>query len=190
MPRLFTAIEIPEYIKLELTRLQTGLDAVRWTELENFHITLRFAGDIDDIKAEEFSGFLSTIDFAPFELTLKTLGSFGGRKPRAVWIGVEPNQALFDLQHAHEMAAQKAGLPPTSRKFTPHVTLGRLRNASSEDTARYLEGFGAISLPSFTINHTALYSSRPGRGGGPYCLEMTYPGNLGWREIEAQSGDF
>ena len=175
MPRLFSGIEIPENIRAELTRLQSGLDGARWISPENFHITLRFAGDIDDRLADEFSQFLTHIEFAHFEITLKNMGSFGGRKPRAVWIGIEPNQILMDLQHAHEMAAQKAGLKPESRKFVPHVTLARLRAIRADATARYLENTGNITLPSFEVTSAALFSSRPGGGGGPYRVETTYP---------------
>ena len=119
--------------------------------------------------------------------TLTGLGSFGGRKPRAVWIGTLAPEALEPLQLAHEMAAKKAGLKPESRNFIPHVTLARLRNTSSEATARYLEAHGAITLPSFTVNRTVLFSSRPGSGGGPYRVEMSYPCNLAYSEV--QSGE-
>jgi len=175
MPRLFSGIEIPADICSELTHLQTGLDEARWIVPTDFHITLRFAGDIDGNQADEFSGFLSNIHFTPFEITLQTMGSFGGNRPRAVWIGMENSQDLLNLHHAHEMAAQHAGLKPESRKFTPHITLARLRNISPAETARYLEQKGLAKLPPFTVSKTALFSARPGGGGGPYKVEETYP---------------
>ena len=94
-----------------------------------------------------------------------------------MWIGAECPTLLSELQHAHEMAAQKAGLKPEARKFIPHVTLARLRNISPEATARYLENTAPTSITQFEVSHTALFSARPGRGGGPYRVEATYPCN-------------
>jgi len=175
MPRLFSGIKIPANIQPELADLQTGLDGARWIDPGDFHVTLRFAGDIDGNQADEFSGFLSNIHFTPFEITLQTMGSFGGNRPRAVWIGIKNCQDLIDLHHAHEMAAQHAGLKPESRKFVPHITLARLRNISPAETARYLEEKGLAKLRPFTVSKTILFSARPGGGGGPYKVEETYP---------------
>lgn len=185
MPRLFSGIEIPANVKTELALLQSGLENARWISPENFHITLRFAGDIDDIKAAEFSHFLSQIDFASFEITLRTMGSFGGRKPRAVWVGIDATPVLDELHRAHEMAARHAGLEPESRKFIPHVTLARLRNVSASDTARYLENKGHVALTPFSVTRTVLFSSRPGGGGGPYHVEEAYAASDNYSEFDA-----
>jgi len=184
MPRLFSGIAIPENIQTELANLQTGLDGVRWINPHDFHITLRFAGDIDGRQAEDFSQFLSRITFTPFEITLASMGSFGGKRPRAVWIGMEKNESIIDLHHAHEMAAQHAGLKPESRKFIPHVTLARLRGTNTYDVARYLEQKGLVKMTSFTVNKNVLFSARPGGGGGPYKIEEIYPASGDYSEAQ------
>ncbi len=175
MARLFTGIEIPEHIRTELTHFQSGLTDARWIAPENFHLTLRFAGDIDDRLADDFIDFLQMIECPPIEIKLNGLGSFGGKKPRAIWVGVEQSPELMQLQHAHEMAAQKSGLEPETRKFTPHVTLARLRYVSPEAVARYFQERGSVTLPAFELERTVLFSARPGGGGGPYRVETAFP---------------
>ena len=171
MPRLFTGIEIPEPIRLELMRLQSGLENASWIAPENFHITLRFIGDIDEDQADEFLGFLQMIDWPPFEIKLGEIGSFGGRKPRAVWIGVAPSTALAGLHHAHEMAAQKSGLKPETRNFTPHITLARLRHTTPEATARYIEQHSAMA-PARSRNQPLTFTVERDFGGTPIELDI------------------
>src|SRR5258705_10276645 len=94
MPRLFTGLEIPHEWRASLARLKQPLPGARWIEPVNFHITLRFAGDIDNRIASEFADFLAEIDCHAFELRLKGVGAFGGNEPRQLWAGVEGGQAL------------------------------------------------------------------------------------------------
>ncbi len=126
MPRLFSAIEIPSSIAERLTLLRAGLSGARWIDPENYHVTLRFIGDVDGHTARDFTHALGDIDAAPFELRLNGLGSFGGRKPRAIFAEVAPSEALEALRRANERAAREAGLPPEGRNFKPHVTLAQI----------------------------------------------------------------
>lgn len=173
MPRLFTAIEIPRSIAGRLTMLRAGLSGARWIDPENYHLTLRFAGDVDGATARDFTNALGEIAAQPFELRLNGLGSFGGKKPRAIFANVESSVELETLQRANERAARKAGLPPESRNFKPHLTLARLRGARPGTVASYL-GQGALLLESFTVTRFVLFSSRNSVGGGPYVIEAAY----------------
>ena len=83
MPRLFTGIEIPAGIAHALDMLRGGLPGARWIDRENYHITLRFIGDVDDVVAQEAAYVLGQIRRRAFDLHLEGLASFGGRKPRA-----------------------------------------------------------------------------------------------------------
>jgi 2'-5' RNA ligase len=103
------------------------------------------------------------------------LGSFGGRKPRAIFASIAPSDALESLQRAHERAARAAGLPPEPRNYTPHVTVARLRGTSSESVATYLERQGGFSSEPFEVTRFVLFSSRASVGGGPYVVEAAYP---------------
>ena len=69
---------------------------------------------------------------------------------------------------------RRVGLDPEGRKYTPHVTLARLRNASSYDVADYLSVRGYFPTRVFTVDRFVLFSSRPSRGGGPYAVEEAY----------------
>jgi len=154
--------------------LRSGLSGARWIDPENYHLTLRFIGDVDGATARDFTNALGAIDVPPFELRLNGLGSFGGNKPRAIFADLGPSAALETLQRAHERAAREAGLPPESRNFKPHVTLARLRGARADAVAAYLERQGGVEAESFTVNRFVVYSSRNSVGGGPYVIEAAY----------------
>lgn len=175
MPRLFTAIEIPDGQRVRLAMTRSGLAGARWVEPEDFHLTLRFAGDIAAHTADDFAEALASVEAAPFELRLEDLGIFGGRRPRAIWAGVAPSEPLQALQRAHERAAMAAGLPAESRNFTPHVTLARLRGAKPDAVATYLERQGGFVAEPFRVERFVLMSSRDSVGGGPYVVEADYP---------------
>jgi RNA 2',3'-cyclic 3'-phosphodiesterase len=175
MPRLFTGIELPEEIVGRLSMLRAGLSGAVWIDPENYHITMRFAGDMTDAQANDFADALAEIRFDSFDLEMSGLGSFGGNKPRALWAGIKPSLELDTLQKAHERAARLAGLPPETRNFVPHVTLARLRNVSPYAAAEYLAMHGGFFAAPFTIERFVLFSSRPNQGGGPYLVEEGYP---------------
>src|SRR5436305_11719260 len=123
MPRLFTGLEVPAVIADSLSQLRGGLPGARWIDPENYHVTLRFVGDVDDTMAHEIASVLGRVRRQPFELRVEELKSFGGRKPRAVVAVLGPARAVTELQGEHERLMQLLGLEPDGRKFTPHVTL-------------------------------------------------------------------
>jgi RNA 2',3'-cyclic 3'-phosphodiesterase len=175
MPRLFTAIEIPEDVALRLSMLRGGLPGARWIDPENYHITLRFIGDVDRHTADDVANGLSRLDMAPMRIRLVGMDAFGGNKPHSVHVCVGKTSALGDLQISHERVARRAGMKADSRKFAPHVTIARLRAAKGSDVATYLSLRGNFSLPPFQVNRVVLYSSRTSVGGGPYVVEESFP---------------
>src|SRR3954467_6538772 len=98
MPRLFTGLEIPRDIADALAMLRGGLPGARWIDPENYHLTLRFIGDIDDGLAREIAFMLAGVKRTGFELRLDGLTSFGGRKPRAIVATAAPTPQLIELQ--------------------------------------------------------------------------------------------
>ena len=175
MPRLFTGVEIPSEIGQSLAMLRGGLPGARWIDPENYHLTLRFIGDVDDMVAGEVASLLGRVRRGSFELHLAGLGSFGGRKPRAVVANVAPTQQLIEVQAEQERLMQRIGLEPEGRKYTPHVTLARLRESSSRDVADYLAVRGLFRTTAFKVSRFVLFSSRNSVGGGPYVVEASYP---------------
>ena len=128
MPRLFTGLEIPAEVGQSLAMLRGGLPGARWIDPENYHLTLRFIGDVDDVVAHEIASLLGKVRRGAFDLRLDGLSSFGGRKPRAVVASVSPQLPVIELQAEHERLLQRAGLEPEGRKYIPHVTMARLRD--------------------------------------------------------------
>jgi 2'-5' RNA ligase len=177
MPRLFTGVEIPADVGQSLSMLRGGLPGARWVTPENYHLTLRFIGDVDDIIAHEVASMLGRVKRGAFELHFEGLTSFGGRKPRAVVATVAPAQTLLEVQSEHERLMQRIGLEPEGRKYTPHVTLARLRDSSSRAVAEYLSARGYFRTAAFRVSRFVLFSSRASVGGGPYVVEASYPLN-------------
>ncbi len=175
MPRLFAGIEIPEALRLRLSLIGGPLPGAKWVAAEDMHITLRFAGDIDNRTADEFADFLSGIEIEPFEVRIGDLGAFGGRDPRVIYVGVDGGESLESLRRAVDRAARSAGLPPEPRTFRAHVTLARLKGASSEAVARFLASRGRVTADPFVADRFVLFSSKPKVGGGPYVVEAVYP---------------
>jgi RNA 2',3'-cyclic 3'-phosphodiesterase len=174
MPRLFTALEIPSDIGQSMAQLRGGLPGARWVDPENYHLTLRFIGDIDDALAEEIADLLGQVERPAFNLRIDGLDSFGGNKPRAVVAAISPVAQLVELQAEHERIMQRVGLQP-ERKYKPHVTLARLRDTSSRQVADFLSVRQPFRPPPFSVSRFVLYSSRASVGGGPYVVEAEYP---------------
>lgn len=174
MPRLFVALSIPEPIAEQMIRLQTGLRGARWRPRENFHLTLRFIGDVDGHVARDAHSELSDIRAPAFDVALDGCGQFGDRRPRAVWAGTRPEPALTHLQAKIETALQRAGLTPEGRKFTPHVTLAYLKGAKPRDVAEWTSGCGLFQTPAFHVDAFHLYSSQMGNQASAYAIEETY----------------
>ncbi len=171
MIRLFAGLELPELHRQRLGILRQPLPGAKWVEPHDLHLSLRFAGDIDNRAADEFASSLSEIEFEPFSLTIADLGIFGGREPRVIWAGVIASDPLDQLQRATERAARSAGLPPCSRAFKAHVTLARLRGSRPDPIVRFLASSSALRLEPFTVNRFVLFSSKLNTGGGPYVVE-------------------
>jgi len=87
---------------------------------------------------------------------------------------VAPTRPLMELQAEHERLMRRFGLEPEGRKFIPHVTLARLRDASSRDVADYLSVRGYFPAKRFVASRFVLFSSRASVGGGPYVVEDSY----------------
>ncbi|MGI9400738.1 MAG: RNA 2',3'-cyclic phosphodiesterase [Rhizobiaceae bacterium] len=175
MPRLFTAIEMPADTALSLSMLRGGLPGARWIDPENYHITLRFFGDVDSHMAAEIANELARMKRQPLQLRLDGLDAFGGKKPHSLHASVQKTQQLRNLYLEQERMAQRIGLKPEGRKFAPHVTLARTRSSKGHDVANYLSLRGSFSTMPFTVNRFVLFSSRDSTGGGPYIVEEEYP---------------
>jgi RNA 2',3'-cyclic 3'-phosphodiesterase len=175
MPRLFSAIELPEDVQDQLAGLEQPLAGAKWVDTDDLHLTLRFFGDVNGGIARELEAELNGVDADAFEISLTGLGVFGGDDPKVLWAGVSANPSLDALARAHERAARNAGLAPEKRPFKAHVTLTRLRGASPVQVASFLGQHGMFKTEPFFVSRAVLLSSKPLVGGGPYVIEASYP---------------
>ena len=164
MIRLFVALDLPETVRERLVSLGGGVPGARWMTDGQLHLTLRFIGEVDDNEAHDIDDTLAAIRAPGFALELAGVGEFGGKNPRALWAGVRANEALIRLQKKIETALQRIGVAPEERKFTPHVTLARLKGAPREKVIAFLSHHGLF----------VLFSSHTGHNGSIYHPERVY----------------
>ena len=175
MIRLFVALRIPEAVRERLVALQGGVPGARWANSDQMHLTLRFIGEVDGNVAHDIDDALAGIRAPSFTLELAGVGEFGGKNPRALWAGVRPNEALLHVQKKIETALQRIGLPAESRKFSPHVTLARMKGAPQEKIVLFLTHHALFASGPFGIADFVLFSSQLSHSGSIYHPERVYP---------------
>ena len=169
MMRLFVALDFPEEVRRRLAGLGGGVPGARWTDADGLHLTLRFIGEVPGHQAAEIDEALAGLRAPAFDLTLDGVGVFGsGRNARVLWAGVERNEALNHLQAKIESALVRCGVPAEERKFSPHVTLARLKDAPQDRIARFLGDYGLFRAGPMRMEHFTLYRSLLGKGGAVY----------------------
>jgi len=180
--RLFWAINLPEEHKMELSQIQSrlkdcGADA-KWVECRNLHVTVKFLGETDPSRVkgitESVTGLLQTC--RTFSLAMEGLGFFPGpRSPRVLWVGLKGEVGVLkEVAGAVDHAMTQHGFPPEVRKFSPHLTLARLKPALNTDKligAMGDEEPGVRTMGLFKIFSVDLMQSRLTRQGPSYtCL--------------------
>ena len=175
MPRLFTGLELPGTIAAQVALARGGIVGARWMDPADYHVTLRFVGDVDRTVAHDIAEILGELRRPPVEVRFDGLSWFGGDKPRAIVARIRPDPAIVELQAEQERRLRRIGLAPETRRFTPHVTLARVRRVGARAVAEYLALRGALMVEGFTAERFVLYSSRDSTGGGPYIVEAAYP---------------
>lgn len=176
MRRLFVALAMPEAVSEKLSSLLHGVPDARWVDPENFHLTLRFIGEVDGGVAEEIADSLSRIRVPSFILELEGLGHFESRgRLRALWVGARENAELAGLQRKVEAAVVAVGIAPERRKFKPHVTLARFTGTPVGVAAPFIATHASIHLEPFEVQSFTLFESKLGRGGPTYFPEFEVP---------------
>ena len=153
----------------------TGIPGARWVPIANYHLTLRFIGEVPAFRAEEIDAALAAMRSRSFTLELAGAGTFAksGRET-ALWIGVARNPALDHLAGKIETTLQRAGLPAERRRFTPHITLARLDNAPVDKLADFLQAHNLFRAAPIAIGHFTLFSSQLGKEASVYTPEVEY----------------
>jgi 2'-5' RNA ligase len=174
--RLFVALALPEGHRQQLSRLCHGVRDARWVAHENLHLTLRFIGEVEEPRVAEIAHALGRVKGEQFKLTLSGIGHFqNGRRIRALWAGTEPCDALVQLQYRIDTALRHADLPPDGRRFTPHVTLARLKNGAPHQVGGWIEANALFRADPFPVDHFVLFESYLGHTGAIYSPVSEFP---------------
>jgi 2'-5' RNA ligase len=173
--RLFVAVPLPEMIRTQLQLLCGGLPGVRWVPPENFHITLRFIGEVDGGVFHDIDASLAGIRAPRFSLALSGVGHFGNGRIRSLWAGVTKEPALHHLHGKVESAIVRAGLPAEGKKYAPHVTLARPKAPPPVNKLQsFLAANSLFKTPPFEVTQFTLFSSFLGSESANYRPEGEY----------------
>jgi 2'-5' RNA ligase len=174
--RLFAGIDLPWDLRHRIAALSTaGIQGARWVPPENYHLTLRFIGEVPPHIAEEIDLALATLHGKRLEVTLEGVGTFSkGGRANTLYVGVDRNARLVHLQSKIETALQRVGLVPERRRFQPHVTLARLDNAPEFKLAAFVQAHNLFRADPFGVEHFTLFSSQLGKEQSVYTAEEEY----------------
>jgi 2'-5' RNA ligase len=178
--RCFIAIELTEELKRGLRELQAQLKAasqapVKWVEPENIHLTLKFLGNVASGRIEEIAQAMTEAvrGTSPFSLEVRELGVFPNpRRVQIVWVGLGGEvEKLTILKQRIESGLSILGFAPENRRFTPHLTLARLRDRATPQERERLGQLIAeteFAGGSFTVKSVKLMKSQLTREGPIY----------------------
>jgi 2'-5' RNA ligase len=175
MIRLFAGLALPPELAARLESLGGGIPGARWVEARNLHVTLRFIGEVDEGTAAEIDEALAALTAPGFELAIDGFGTFGRSAPNHLWAAVTKAPGLLHAQGKVETALSRLGLVPEGRKYLPHVTLARLRDAPVSRVQDFIARNSPFHAGPWAVDHFVLYQSRLGRTGAEYEALAEYP---------------
>ncbi len=142
---------------------------------EQFHLSLRFIGEVPEIVFSDIADSLSKIKGKPFSLSLSQVGTFPSSKsPRVLWTGVDKNEELMRLQKKIESQLNRLGVKGDKRKFTPHITLGRIKTDKPGRIGNFLVLNNLYKSQAFEVESFQLFSSVLTPKGAIYRVETEY----------------
>lgn len=175
MIRLFAGLALPADLAHHLESLGGGIPGTRWIEARNLHVTLRFIGEVDEGMAAEIDEALAGLRAPAFALTLDGFGTFGRTRPNHLWAAVDKTPDLLHLQSKVEAALSRLGLEPEGRKYLPHVTLARFRDAPVGRVQDFIARNSPFHLGPWPVDQFVLYRSHLGHTGAEYEALAEYP---------------
>jgi RNA 2',3'-cyclic 3'-phosphodiesterase len=172
--RLFTAIDLPAETCLRLERLLSALRPeapIKWSPLDNLHITTKFIGEWPEQRLEEIHDALAQVGpREPFEISLHGLGWYpNAHAPRVLWVGVDAGPELAALVQQIEQRLEAIGVAKEGRPFAPHLTLARIKHPAPLQALRQkVERLQPADLGRFPVAGFSLFRSDPGSNASVY----------------------
>lgn len=177
--RLFVAVELPDAVRRALADLQKGLPGMRWTSPDSLHLTVRFIGEVFLTQVAAIkSGLESVLERGgaeSFSLQVSGLGFFYKRAQAVLWAGVAASAELAALKDRIDAALERhAGLHAPAGRFSPHITLGRMKQADRKALRNFTCGNEAAISVTFPVRSFTLFSSVLAPGGAVHTAEAQY----------------
>jgi 2'-5' RNA ligase len=184
--RCFIAIDIDEQIRKALANLQEELQDkadikrsdAKWVNPDNIHLTLKFLGEIKDEQTVDICNITDDVvsRHKNFELDIESVGHFGGKSARVLWVGTGQNiNKLLQLQQDLEQQLDEAGWPKEARKFSGHLTLCRIRNArAGAKLAQLAREYKDFKLGTMPADSVSVYQSQLTPQGPIYTVLGRY----------------
>ncbi|MCS7253767.1 MAG: RNA 2',3'-cyclic phosphodiesterase [Armatimonadota bacterium] len=165
--RSFIAIEFPEDVRERIGNVIAEAakhgGAIKWVEIHNLHLTLKFLGNVHKEDIPKVSLRLDAVakKFIPLEFEVAGVGGFPSlRRPRVLWVGVVATEELLNLQRCIENEMFKLGIPREERPFHPHITIGRVKSTRGlSSTLEALEKFEREQFGRVLVSHITLMRS-------------------------------
>ncbi len=186
--RLFIAVEIPHGIRQAIHDKATAVlqrtvgPLVRFVPPENMHLTLKFLGDVSPSSVELLTRMLraEADSLRPFDMRISGLGSFPSlKRARVIYIGIQAEAGLEALHRGVESASRRLGYESEERPFSPHLTVGRVRqDVTVSDQQRIrsaLEGLRIDSLGTARVDSVHLFKSDLKPSGSVYTKLFAAP---------------
>ncbi len=176
MIRLFVAVDIPGNIRMEIEGMGGLIPNARLVPPDQLHLTLKFIGEVEGSRFLDIQDALGEIFLPKFSLSLKGVGTFPPRGiPHVLWVGVEPGERIIPLRNSIERTLAVINIPRDKKKFTPHMTLARLKDCPIPRLQEFLAGNAFFHSPEFPVENFHLYSSKLTQKGALHSHERSYP---------------
>lgn len=177
--RAFLAIPLPAQLQASISEflrpLQTQMPDARWTRSENRHLTLHFFGEVEQETLEKIKVSVLSVKGCqqPFRVEVTGLGAFPNpHRPRILWLGLEPKDQLRQLHEDCRKQLHQAGVATESRPYSPHLTVGRLRQ-QKPDLTDLCNSVGHTRIGQLPVDKLVLFESRLQPGGAEHIPLLT-----------------
>jgi len=171
MIRSFVAVDLPPKFHQEIARIEAKINipGLKIVKPELIHLTLKFLGEVPEDKIDEIASALEKVKMEPFSARIRGAGAFPGKSIRVVWLGLEGR--FEELQRLVEEALGPFGFEEEDKKFSPHLTLARVRQPNPSTTMQLSEKItqlADVDLGEFTVDRIYLKKSTLTPGGPFY----------------------